>query len=116
MACLDKVYSRDDECRINVIDKVIFQNWKDVSVFKLMERVTEWEINVGVLKSRFNLNLLDPSIIKFTADVFKKICESYYLDMLKARDLKMQKDQTLRKRGIVKRSPMKGDVDIQQTK
>ena len=69
LACLDKVYSRDDECRINVIDKVIFQNWKDVSVFKLMERVTEWEINIGVLKSRFDLDLLNPNITRLTADI-----------------------------------------------
>ena len=69
LACLDKVYSRDDECRINVKDKVIFQNWKDISVFKLMERVTEWEINIGVLKSRFDLDLLNPNITRLTADI-----------------------------------------------
>ena len=69
LACLDKVYSRDDECRINVIDKVIFQNWKDISVFKLMEKVTEWEINVEVLKSRFSLDLLNPNITRLTADI-----------------------------------------------
>ena len=89
--CLTTVYSRDDECHEQIINKVIFQNWKDVSVVKLMEKVTEWEINIAVLKSRFNLDLLDPSIIKLTADVFKKIWESYYLDMLKAWDLKCKK-------------------------
>ena len=43
--------------------------------------------------------------------MFSKVYgESSYIDMLKARDLKIQKGPTLRKRGVVKRSPMKGDV------
>ena len=49
---LEDVYSRTDEDRRKLVNKIIFTSWKDLALNKLIETLTEWKIDVETLKAK----------------------------------------------------------------
>ena len=54
---IEDVYSRTDEVRKNLVNKIFFTSWKDLALNKLVETITEWKIDVETLNAKYQIDL-----------------------------------------------------------
>ena len=66
---LEDVYSRTDEVKKNLVNKIIFTSWKDLALNKLVKTLTEWKIDVETLNAKYKIDLLSEGIKVMISDI-----------------------------------------------